>query len=47
MATRPVAAIAETADPIAKPRSTARRLGACVGCGSEASMRWRSPSGAL
>jgi hypothetical protein len=29
IATRPVAAIADTADPIAKPLSTARRFGAC------------------
>ena len=47
MATRPVAAIADTAEPIAKPRSTARRFGTARGCGNAFSIRLRSSSGAL
>ena len=52
MAKSPVAAIAEAAEPNAKPRSTLRRVG--IGCtfdrtsfGSAASMRARNAAGAV
>jgi hypothetical protein len=47
MATSPVAAIADIAEPSAKPRSTERRLAATWGLGSEASIRLRRRGGAV